>query len=146
MHLPPKRISNPVDGESRPFNADPTVQINPHRREKTPQVWLRPTPAPSDTVHNCVSLSGEGPDGGNHTFRRIIAWRNWRDEQSSNDARSRPLQDAKEPWNECHLVDTHGWNACGALGIWTHRSSEEGSVVCEVEAVSLDQLQRTKRR
>ena len=165
VHLPPKRISRPVDGESRPSNADPTAQMDPPRREKTLQVRLRPTPVPPDTVHNCVfatnppgegpgrpsihncvSLSAEGPDGGNHTFRRIIAWQNWRDEQSSNDARSRPRQDAKESRNKRHVVDTHGWNACGALGIWTHRSFEEGSVVCEVEAVSLDQLQRTKRR
>lgn len=55
--LPPKRISCPIHGESRPSNADPTVQMDPPPREKTLQVRLRPTPVPSDTVHNCVFAS-----------------------------------------------------------------------------------------
>ena len=52
--LPPKRISRPIDGESRPSNADPTAQMDPPPREQTLQVWFRPTLVPPDTVHNCV--------------------------------------------------------------------------------------------
>lgn len=39
--LPPKRISHPIDGESRPSNADRTVRMAPPRREKTLHVRVR---------------------------------------------------------------------------------------------------------